>query len=164
MSSAADKVQFGGDHYKRAGALQHWNMVVANGLGYFEAATTKYVTRWPDKGGILDLEKAGHYHDKLIEVAGLGLACPAQTHRRLLDTAMATGVGRGTMPRVNMDDYAVANNLGKLEARYCLLTVAWSDTANVDLLHEARAVLKHLDTWARANIPAWKPAGPSVRT
>jgi Protein of unknwon function (DUF3310) len=28
----------------------------------------KYVSRWKDKGGVADLEKARHYIDKLIEL------------------------------------------------------------------------------------------------
>jgi hypothetical protein len=64
--SANDK-QEGGDHYKSK-AVQPWDYIVSNGLGYLEGNIVKYVSRWKDKGGLQDLEKARHYLDKLIEV------------------------------------------------------------------------------------------------
>jgi hypothetical protein len=64
--SANDK-QEGGDHYKSK-AIQPWDYIVSNGLGYLEGNVVKYVSRWKDKGGLQDLEKARHYLDKLIEV------------------------------------------------------------------------------------------------
>jgi hypothetical protein len=68
---AANDRQVGGDHYKRHGETgeQHWDRVARLGLDYFQAAITKYVERWKEKGGIQDLEKARHYLDKYIELA-----------------------------------------------------------------------------------------------
>jgi hypothetical protein len=66
MSNANEK-QYGGDHYKGK-AIQPWDYVAANDLGYFEGSIIKYVSRWKDKGGIEDLQKARHFLDKLIEV------------------------------------------------------------------------------------------------
>ena len=63
----ANDRQVGGQHYNTP--IQHWDYVVANGLGYFEGQITKYVTRWRRKNGLEDLEKARHFLDKLIEVA-----------------------------------------------------------------------------------------------
>lgn len=63
--SEANKRQVAGDHYKSG--IQHWDYVIANGLGYFEGQITKYVTRWRKKNGLQDLEKARHFLDKLIE-------------------------------------------------------------------------------------------------
>lgn len=62
----ANAQQVGGDHYKQA--IQPWDYVAANNLGYFEGNIVKYVTRWRKKGGIEDLKKARHYLDKLIEL------------------------------------------------------------------------------------------------
>ena len=63
----ANSRQVAGDHYKRH-AVQPWDYIASNGLGYFEGNVVKYVSRWRDKGGVADLEKARHYLDKLIEL------------------------------------------------------------------------------------------------
>lgn len=64
---AANDRQHGGTHYM-ALAIKPWDYIAANGIGFFEGNAIKYLTRWRDKGGIEDLEKAKHYIDKLIEV------------------------------------------------------------------------------------------------
>lgn len=66
MSDKANDVQIGGSHYQVA--IQPWDYIAANNLGYFEGNVVKYVSRWRDKGGIDDLRKAKHYIDKLIEI------------------------------------------------------------------------------------------------
>lgn len=63
--SALDK-QIGGLHYK-AGAIQPIEYIEANELGYHEGNVVKYVSRWKEKGGVQDLEKAIHYIELLIE-------------------------------------------------------------------------------------------------
>jgi hypothetical protein len=63
----ANAIQHGGTHY-RTKAIQPWDFIAANSLGYFEGNVVKYVARWRDKNGIEDLEKARHYLDKLIGV------------------------------------------------------------------------------------------------
>ena len=63
----ANDVQVAGNHYKSK-AVQPWDYIVANNLGYLEGNIVKYVSRWKDKGGVDDLKKARHYLDKLIEV------------------------------------------------------------------------------------------------
>lgn len=63
----ANAIQIGGQHYKGK-AIQPWDYIAANGLGYFEGNIVKYVSRWRDKGGVDDLRKARHYLDKLIEL------------------------------------------------------------------------------------------------
>jgi len=65
LMSANDK-QIGGIHYLRA--IQPWDFIAANGIGFFEGNVIKYVTRWRDKAGVDDLKKARHYLDKLIEL------------------------------------------------------------------------------------------------
>jgi hypothetical protein len=62
----ANDRQVNGDHYR--GAIQTWDYIVANDLGFLEGNIIKYVTRFRKKNGIQDLEKARHYLDKLIEV------------------------------------------------------------------------------------------------
>jgi hypothetical protein len=63
---SANDVQVAGTHYKDK-AIQPWDYIVANKLGYLEGNIVKYVSRWKDKGGIDDLRKAQHYLTKLIE-------------------------------------------------------------------------------------------------
>lgn len=65
--SSVNDIQHGGTHYKTK-AIQPWDYIVSNNLGYLEGNIVKYVSRWRDKGGIEDLQKARHYLDKLIEV------------------------------------------------------------------------------------------------
>ena len=66
-TSTANAVQVGGGHYQNK-AIQPWDYIVSNRLGYLEGNVVKYVSRWQDKGGRQDLEKARHYLDKLLEV------------------------------------------------------------------------------------------------
>jgi hypothetical protein len=63
----ANDNQVNGTHYKDKD-IQPWDYIAANKLGYFEGNVVKYVSRWRDKGGVADLEKARHYIDKLIEL------------------------------------------------------------------------------------------------
>ena len=63
----ANSTQVAGTHYKSK-AIQPWDYIVGNDLGYLEGNIVKYVSRWKDKGGVDDLKKARHYLDKLIEV------------------------------------------------------------------------------------------------
>ncbi len=65
--TTANEIQVGGQHYKTK-AIQPWDYIAANQLGYFEGNIVKYVSRWRDKGGVDDLRKAKHYLDKLIEL------------------------------------------------------------------------------------------------
>ena len=68
MIQRADDMQVGGNHYKDK-AIQPWDYIVANDLGYLEGNVVKYVSRWKNKNGIEDLKKAQHYLAKLLEVA-----------------------------------------------------------------------------------------------
>ena len=60
-------VQVDGGHYKGL-PIQPVQYIHANKIGYFEGNVIKYVTRWREKGGVKDLEKAKHYIDILIEL------------------------------------------------------------------------------------------------
>ena len=59
--------QEGGSHYKTM-AIQPFEYVHANGIGYAEGCVIKYVSRWRKKNGIADLQKAKHYIELLIEL------------------------------------------------------------------------------------------------
>lgn len=62
--------QVGGNHYKML-AIQPIEYITKNNLGYCEANVVKYISRWRDKGGKKDLEKAKHYIDLLIQLENL---------------------------------------------------------------------------------------------
>lgn len=64
--SALDK-QVSGNHYKDCG-IQPIEYIHANNLSYFQGNVVKYVTRYKDKAGKADLEKAIHYLELMIEL------------------------------------------------------------------------------------------------
>ena len=68
MIQRADDTPVGGSYYKDK-AIQPWDYIIANDLGYLEGNVVKYVSRWKNKNGIEDLKKAQHYLAKLLEVA-----------------------------------------------------------------------------------------------
>lgn len=63
--SALD-TQVGGDHYKSM-PIQPMEYSMANKLDACQHTAIKYITRFREKGGIQDLEKAKHVIDMLIE-------------------------------------------------------------------------------------------------
>lgn len=64
---SALKEQVGGSHYKDM-AIQPVEYIHKNGIGFIEGAVIKYVSRWKNKAGIADLQKARHMIDLLIEM------------------------------------------------------------------------------------------------
>ena len=58
--------QVGGNHYTKL-AIQPMTYSMANNLDACQHTIVKYVTRFRDKGGIQDLEKAKHVIDMLIQ-------------------------------------------------------------------------------------------------
>lgn len=63
-------VQYGGDHYKSA-EYQPWDFVEDLEMSFLEGSVIKYLHRYPDKGTPrLDLSKARHFTEKIIERYG----------------------------------------------------------------------------------------------
>jgi len=63
--------QTGGNHYKDL-AIQPAVYAEKNGLSLLEGNVVKYITRWKKKGQpLVDLEKAKHCIDLLIEIHGV---------------------------------------------------------------------------------------------
>ena len=60
------ETHIGGDHYTKL-AIQPMQYSMKNGLDPLQHTIIKYVTRFRDKAGIEDLEKAKHCIDMLIE-------------------------------------------------------------------------------------------------
>lgn len=67
QKTSALNVQVAGSHYKRL-KIQPVEYMHANNLPFIEGSIIKYVTRWREKGGMKDLEKAKHFIDLLIEL------------------------------------------------------------------------------------------------
>ena len=72
--SALD-VQEGGDHYKKLGEYQPWEVLrrwltPEEFRGYMKGTAIAYLAREQDKGGMLDIKKAGHTLQGLVELLG----------------------------------------------------------------------------------------------
>lgn len=65
-ASSAFGQQVGGDHYRKM-KIQPFQFSMANGLDPLQHTIIKYVCRFRDKNGKVDLEKAKHCIDLLIE-------------------------------------------------------------------------------------------------
>ena len=65
-TSALNK-QVDGSHYKDM-AIQPIIYIYANNIPFIEGNVIKYVSRWRNKNGLKDLEKARHLIDMLIEL------------------------------------------------------------------------------------------------
>lgn len=74
----------GGSHYRRRGGVQPIDLIEAQQLGPHEAAIIGYVTRWRDKNGVADLQKAKWYLDRLLLLA-------AAAEDRIIDAARSAG-------------------------------------------------------------------------
>ena len=66
QDTKATDTQIGGNHYTKL-AIQPMRYSMENGLDALQHTVIKYVTRFRDKNGIEDLEKAKHCIDMLIE-------------------------------------------------------------------------------------------------
>jgi len=60
------KNQVGGSHYKNY-KIQPVEFIIKNNIGFVEGNIIKYVLRFKEKGGVVDLEKAKHYIELLID-------------------------------------------------------------------------------------------------
>lgn len=69
-------IQIDGDHYKKLGAYQPWEVLRAwltpeEFRGYMKGTAIAYLARERDKGGMTDIQKAGHTLDGLVEMLGV---------------------------------------------------------------------------------------------
>jgi len=61
------EAQVGGNHYKSM-AIQPVEYIYKNNIPYIEGCVIKYISRWRNKNGVEDLQKAKHFIDLLIEL------------------------------------------------------------------------------------------------
>lgn len=85
-------VQHGGDHYKSMG-IQPVEFAYANGYDDCLFSTLKYVSRHHRKEGILDLDKAIHFVQLRVEMAGLHGECLASSTIPIRKYIEANGIG-----------------------------------------------------------------------
>ncbi len=60
--------QVDGAHYAKMG-IQPWEIIERNGLDFWEGSTLAYLLRWKEKDGVIDLDKAIHYLERIKELA-----------------------------------------------------------------------------------------------
>lgn len=70
----ANDTQVGGDHYKKLGQYQPWDVLKAwltpeEYRGWMKGNAIVYLARERDKGGDMDIKKATHHLEKLMEEA-----------------------------------------------------------------------------------------------
>lgn len=106
-----NEIQVGGDHYRKAGNLQHWDMLPdCGGFGweYYVGMATKYLTRVKDKA--LDPGKAGHTIDKLISLIDEGRV-PAEFQSTQGTRINCDAGGRKVDVPYYLEGYFTANRL-----------------------------------------------------
>lgn len=91
---SANNKQVSGSHYKDK-AVQPWDFIVQNGIGYLDGCAIKYLSRWRDKGGVDDLRKAVHFIEKLIE-----------TETAVEQDRLAEGFAAAVKENMEMSDYS----------------------------------------------------------
>ena len=119
----ASNAQIGGTHYVSK-AIQPWDFIVANDLSYLEGNIVKYCSRWRDKAGVQDLEKALHYLDKSIEVEAEKRRYKAMNYYRWI--------------AFSPEKYAQSNGLGEDEAFVITMVTNWRNANGLPDLHAAR--------------------------
>jgi hypothetical protein len=75
VSESALETQVGGDHYKKLGNHQPWQVLRTwltqeEFRGYMKGTAIAYLAREQDKGGLQDVEKAAHTLQGLLELLG----------------------------------------------------------------------------------------------
>ena len=108
--SALDE-QVGGDHYKKLG-IQPVELIRDINANFFQGNVIKYVTRYKDKNGIKDLEKARHYLELMRELK-------PQTDTKLSKEYLLEAIA----------NYSTGNNLGDSE-RDIILSIIYKDGEN----------------------------------
>lgn len=61
------EIQINGDHYKKL-PIQPVEYTMKNNLNFLQGSVIKYITRYKNKGGLVDLQKARHCIDMLIQL------------------------------------------------------------------------------------------------
>lgn len=108
--------QVGGNHYKSN--YQHWDLVEKYQLSYIEGCITKYVTRWRKKNGIVDLEKAMHFSEKLHQTF-------LENKRENLSKFYKKPEGEQTAMIADIITFCRENELNNTESRIIMYCITW---------------------------------------
>ena len=81
--------------YYRKG-IECWDYIIAKDLNYLEGNIIKYITRYREKGGLVDLNKAKEYLNKLIEIEQ-GKTTSDTTHEKIKNIKHKAGEDLETM-------------------------------------------------------------------
>lgn len=73
LENSALETQVGGDHYKKLGEFQPWQVLHAwltpeEFRGYMKGTAIAYLAREQDKGGLQDVAKAAHTLQGMLEL------------------------------------------------------------------------------------------------
>lgn len=87
----ANDTQVGGDHYRSLGTYQPWDVLRAwltpeEYRGWMKGNAIVYLAREQQKGGDMDIAKARHHLEKLLEVLndeGVQAVQTRETHHRV---------------------------------------------------------------------------------
>ena len=107
MTNALD-IQVGGSYYKKLG-MQQVVYASANFYDPCAASIVKYITRWRDKNGLQDLQKALHYAE-LRQVPEIAQYIPNR---------------RGEPPMVDALTYVSLNNMPPVEGELIVWLQYW---------------------------------------
>lgn len=130
----ANTKQIGGNHYRKQ-KFQHWDFVLATGIGYLEGCATKYLSRWQDKNGLEDLEKPVHYIEKMIEShQKTGYYNPAYGSPELKNTADHPAIKRRLLEIAT--EFCAANDILPIDARTIKLVTSWQTLVDLQEAHE----------------------------
>lgn len=133
MTKALD-AQVGGDHYK--GAIQPFQLSMANGHDACTHAIQKYLTRFQKKAGLVDLQKAHH-------IVGIRV-----------ETMMAYGVHHPPeTPLIGIGDYVRSNKCSGHAAAAILTMESWFRTVDTDHHRQADTVRKLIRECAQHHYP-----------
>jgi hypothetical protein len=107
--SEANQKQIGGDHYKGR-PVEPWDFIEEHDIPFLEACAIKYLTRWKNKGGLADLDKAVHFMEKVLEIK---IEKPERTGPGVLsDLAKGTFLQEDLAWRnLSLRDYCTGNGL-----------------------------------------------------
>lgn len=114
----ANTRQVGGDHYQSD--YQHWDWSEEIDLDPLLYAATKYLTRWRNKNGVADIEKAIHYVDKRMENAGRLAGRRARINLEHIRTE--TGVFLNDNPQIPPSEHMIFIQLAVWQSRKQLAT------------------------------------------
>lgn len=92
MTSAL-QTQIGGSHYKKHG-IQPVEFAMKNRWDFCAGSILKYLTRWRDKAGVVDLQKARHF----VELREATLDVPSDVVRARAVYTMREYVERNGIP------------------------------------------------------------------